>query len=55
MKLAHADILNVFCGIQYLPLDELTFLKVQCLINALECDFPIIEHTAFLYNDHLIW
>lgn len=55
MKLAHADILNIFCGIQYLPLDKLTFLKVQCLISALECDFPIVEYSAFLYNDHLIW
>ncbi|KAL3275991.1 hypothetical protein HHI36_020722 [Cryptolaemus montrouzieri] len=55
LKLAHADILNIFCGIQYLPLDKLTFLKVQCLINSLECDFPKILQTAFLYNDHLIW
>jgi hypothetical protein len=45
----------VFCGIQYLPLDKLTFLKVQCFINTLECDYPEVEYTAFLYNDHLIW
>ncbi|KAK9881558.1 hypothetical protein WA026_016435 [Henosepilachna vigintioctopunctata] len=55
LKLAHADILNIFSGIQYLPLDKLTFLKVQCLINGLECDYPQVTHTAFLYNDHLIW
>ncbi|XP_063915286.1 vacuolar fusion protein CCZ1 homolog isoform X2 [Zophobas morio] len=55
LKLAHADILNVFCGIQYLPLDKLTFLRVQCFINCLECTYPEIEYTAFLYNDHLIW
>ncbi|RZC40479.1 vacuolar fusion protein CCZ1 -like protein, partial [Asbolus verrucosus] len=46
LKLAHADILNVFCGIQYLPLDKLTFLKVQCFINSLECNYPEIEFTA---------
>ncbi|XP_044269860.1 vacuolar fusion protein CCZ1 homolog [Tribolium madens] len=55
LKLGHADILNVFHGIQYLPLDKLTFLKVQCFINSLECEYPEIEYTAFLYNDHLIW
>lgn len=55
LNLANADILNIFSGIQYLPLDKTSFLKVQCLINSLECDFPIITQAAFLYNDHLIW
>lgn len=55
LKLAHCDILNIFSGIQYLPLDKQTFLNVQCFINLLECNYPIIKHTAFLYNEHLIW
>ncbi|KAJ8922147.1 hypothetical protein NQ315_004082 [Exocentrus adspersus] len=55
LKLANSDILNIFSGIQYLPLDKQTFLKVQCFINFMELTYPMIEHTAFLYNDHLIW
>nr|CAH7752102.1 unnamed protein product [Callosobruchus chinensis] len=55
LNLAHADILDIFNGIQYLPLDKNTFLKVQCFVNHLESSYPEISHTAFLYNDHLIW
>lgn len=55
LNLQHSDILSIFCGIQYLPLDKLTFLKVQCFLNSLECNYPLIENIAFLYNDHLIW
>ncbi|GLV34716.1 Caffeine calcium zinc sensitivity 1 [Carabus blaptoides fortunei] len=55
LKLTHCDILNVFNGIQFLPLDKIKFLNVQCFINLLECNFPYIRYTSFLYNDHLIW
>lgn len=55
LKLANCDILNIFSGIQYLPLDKQTFLNVQCFVNLLECNFPVIKYTAFLYNEHLIW
>lgn len=55
LKLANCDILNIFSGIQYLPLGKQTFLNVQCFINLLECNFPLIKYTAFLYNEHLIW
>ncbi|XP_072399139.1 vacuolar fusion protein CCZ1 homolog [Diabrotica undecimpunctata] len=55
IKLANADILNVFSGIQYLPLDKQTFLKVQCFVNSLESTYGIIQHSSFLYNDYLIW
>ncbi|KAG5876889.1 hypothetical protein JTB14_003213 [Gonioctena quinquepunctata] len=55
LKLSQADILNVFCGIQYLPLDKQTFLKVQCFINQLESNYSFISSSAFLYNDYLIW
>ncbi|XP_057650885.1 vacuolar fusion protein CCZ1 homolog [Diorhabda carinulata] len=55
MKLANADILNILSGIQYLPLDKQTFLKVQCFINCLESNYGIIKYTSFLFNDHLIW
>ncbi|XP_034251405.1 vacuolar fusion protein CCZ1 homolog isoform X1 [Thrips palmi] len=55
LKPQHADILDVFHGIQFLPLDKKTFLHVQTLVNLLECSFPKVRHTAFLYNDQLVW
>lgn len=55
LKLTNADVLNIFSGFQYLPLDSQTFLKVQSVLNLVESSFPIIEFTTFLYNDHIIW
>ncbi|KAJ1375125.1 hypothetical protein SESBI_51366 [Sesbania bispinosa] len=55
LRLQHADILDVFHGIQFLPLDKKTFLHVQTLVNLLECPFPLVKHSAFLYNDQLVW
>ncbi|XP_066144360.1 vacuolar fusion protein CCZ1 homolog isoform X1 [Euwallacea fornicatus] len=54
-KIEHADILNIFRGIQYLPLDRQHFLKIQCFINSLESKWGFVLHTAFLYNEHVIW
>lgn len=55
LKLPHCDVLNVFNGIQFLPLDKETFIKVQCFLNLLECNYPMIKYSAFLYNEHLVW
>ena len=55
MKLQQCDILDVFNGIHFLPLDKNTYLRIQSFINQLEAMFPVIEHTAFLYNDQLVW
>ncbi|KAK5639874.1 hypothetical protein RI129_010685 [Pyrocoelia pectoralis] len=55
LNLTNCDILNVFAGIHFLPLDKQNFLNVQCFINALECNYPIIEYVSFLFNDSLIW
>ena len=55
LKLNQADILDVFNGIQFLPLDKNTFLRIQCFINLLEASFSWIKHTVFLYNDQLVW
>ncbi|XP_063221462.1 vacuolar fusion protein CCZ1 homolog isoform X1 [Bacillus rossius redtenbacheri] len=55
LKLNHCDILDVFQGIQFLPLDKQTFLRVQCFVNLVEAMFPRVRHTAFLYNDQLVW
>jgi len=50
-----SDLLDVFCGISFLPLDKNTYLRVQCFINHLEASFPTVKYTAFLYNDQLVW
>ncbi|XP_033106088.1 vacuolar fusion protein CCZ1 homolog [Anneissia japonica] len=55
MRLNHSDILDVHAGIQFLPLDKNTYLRIQCFINLIEANFSRIKHTAFLYNDHLVW
>ncbi|XP_057320493.1 vacuolar fusion protein CCZ1 homolog [Microplitis mediator] len=55
LKLNHRDILDIYQGLQFLPLDKITFLKVQCFMNLIEATFPQIKYTAFLYNDQLVW
>ncbi|XP_048521602.1 vacuolar fusion protein CCZ1 homolog [Dendroctonus ponderosae] len=55
LRMAHMDILTVFKGIQYLPLDRHTFLKIQCFVNDVESNMEYIAHTTFLYNEHVVW
>ncbi|XP_043281502.1 vacuolar fusion protein CCZ1 homolog isoform X2 [Venturia canescens] len=55
LKLNNGDILDIFQGLQFLPLDKVTFLRVQCFMNLVEATFPQIKYTAFLYNDQLVW
>lgn len=55
LKLSQCDLLDVFNGIHFLPLDKNTYLRIQCFINQLEAAFPMVKYTAFLYNDKLVW
>ncbi|KAJ8687341.1 hypothetical protein QAD02_023135 [Eretmocerus hayati] len=55
LKLDTGDILDIFQGLQFLPLDKITFLRVQCFMNLVEATFPQVKYTAFLYNDQLVW
>ncbi|XP_059170068.1 vacuolar fusion protein CCZ1 homolog isoform X2 [Physella acuta] len=55
VKIAHGDILDIFNGIHFLPLDKNTYLRIQCFINSLEATFPFLKYTAFLYNEKLVW
>ncbi|OXU28858.1 hypothetical protein TSAR_009151 [Trichomalopsis sarcophagae] len=55
LKLNNGDILDIFQGLQFLPLDKVTFLRVQCFMNLVESTFPQVKYTAFLYNDQLVW
>ncbi|EDO29168.1 predicted protein [Nematostella vectensis] len=49
------DLLDIFAGIQFLPLDKNTFLKIQSFVNLIEHTFSQIKYTAFLYSDKLVW
>ncbi|XP_076756382.1 vacuolar fusion protein CCZ1 [Xylocopa sonorina] len=55
LKLNNSDILDVFQGLQFLPLDKVTFLRVQCFMNLIEAMFSQVKYTAFLYNDQVVW
>ncbi|KAL5018025.1 hypothetical protein ScPMuIL_003747 [Solemya velum] len=55
IRLAQSDILDMFSGIHFLPLDKNTYLRVQCFLNLLEATFSMVQYTAFLYNDLLVW
>ncbi|XP_041362737.1 vacuolar fusion protein CCZ1 homolog [Gigantopelta aegis] len=55
LRMHQSDILDVFNGIHFLPLDKNTYLRIQCFINQLEATFPSVKYTAFLYNDQLVW
>lgn len=55
LRLPQGDILDIFSGIHFMPLDKNTYLHVQCFINLLEASFSSIKYTAFLYNDQLVW
>ncbi|EEB10030.1 conserved hypothetical protein [Pediculus humanus corporis] len=55
LKIANCDILDVFQGMSYLPLRKEPFLHVQCFVNLVETKFKFVKHSAFLFNDQLIW
>ncbi|XP_064640099.1 vacuolar fusion protein CCZ1 homolog [Lineus longissimus] len=55
LKLNCCDILDVFNGIHFLPLDKNSYLQIQCFINLLEANFSQVKYTAFLYSDQLVW
>lgn len=55
LKLKNSDILDVFSSIQYLPLNQLLFLRVFNFINMIESTFPSIKNSIFLYNEQVVW
>uniref|UniRef100_A0A669DZC4 CCZ1 homolog, vacuolar protein trafficking and biogenesis associated n=1 Tax=Oreochromis niloticus TaxID=8128 RepID=A0A669DZC4_ORENI len=55
LHLQSCDLLDVFGGISFFPLDKMTYLKIQSFVNRVEESLSLIKYTAFLYNDQLIW
>ncbi|XP_053684156.1 vacuolar fusion protein CCZ1 homolog [Sabethes cyaneus] len=55
LKLRECDVLDALGTVQYLPLNQLLFLRVQNFINMIEATFEPIRQCIFLYDDHIIW
>nr|XP_033819906.1 vacuolar fusion protein CCZ1 homolog isoform X5 [Geotrypetes seraphini] len=55
LHLQSCDLLDIFGGISFFPLDKMTYLKIQSFINRMEESLSIVKYTTFLYNDQLIW
>ncbi|XP_071454948.1 vacuolar fusion protein CCZ1 homolog [Hetaerina americana] len=69
LHLNHADLLEVFQGVSFLPLDRRSFLRVRCFLSRAEeeVDWVLQKYekqspssttplaSLFLYNDQLLW
>lgn len=55
VKMNEADLLDVFQGIRFLPLERYAFLRILCFMNRIEEKFRDIKYLVFLYNDQLVW
>ncbi|KAG7260542.1 hypothetical protein CRUP_024734 [Coryphaenoides rupestris] len=55
LHLQSCDLLDVFGGISFFPLDKMSYLKIQSFVNRVEESLHLVKYTAFLYNDQLIW
>ena len=55
LNFGQLDLLDVYQGVHYLPLDKIDFLKVQCFSNLVENTFPCVKHVCVLHQDQLLW
>ncbi|XP_012273187.1 vacuolar fusion protein CCZ1 homolog [Orussus abietinus] len=55
LNLNNSNIVDIFQGLLFLPLDKTTLLRVQCFMNLIEAMFSQVKYTAFVYNDQLVW
>nr|CAD2156212.1 unnamed protein product [Meloidogyne enterolobii] len=54
LRVCKTPLVDLFSGVDFLPLGSLNFLEVHCLMtNCLE-EFPQIKKTIFLYQERLI-
>lgn len=47
-------LVNLFNGVDFLPLENLLFLEIQCLMTSCMEELPCIKKTMFLYQEKLI-
>eukprot|EP01095_Lingulamoeba_sp_RSL-Kostka_P001989 TRINITY_DN12839_c0_g1_i1.p1 TRINITY_DN12839_c0_g1~~TRINITY_DN12839_c0_g1_i1.p1 ORF type:complete len:465 (+),score=121.41 TRINITY_DN12839_c0_g1_i1:17-1411(+) len=49
------DMFTTLDGIQFLPVDQNIFLRIQSFINLIINAFQQIEYVVFLYQDQIVW
>eukprot|EP00993_Chasmostoma_nieuportense_P000765 NODE_1702_length_1408_cov_37.103044_g1616_i0.p1 GENE.NODE_1702_length_1408_cov_37.103044_g1616_i0~~NODE_1702_length_1408_cov_37.103044_g1616_i0.p1 ORF type:complete len:439 (+),score=133.73 NODE_1702_length_1408_cov_37.103044_g1616_i0:82-1398(+) len=55
LALESADLLDTLDGIQYLPVDRVSFLKMQSFVNKVETRFREVVATTVLVDDFLVY
>ncbi|KAG4066234.1 hypothetical protein HA402_000458 [Bradysia odoriphaga] len=55
MRLEDNNIFDIFCSTQYLPLNELLFLRVHNFVQLIQSSFPMIMHCVLFCNEHVVW
>ncbi|KAK9503746.1 hypothetical protein O3M35_010243 [Rhynocoris fuscipes] len=55
VKIKDNDIVSLFQGVRFLPLDKPTFLHAQCFVNSVEAKFLLVDYSMLFFNDDLIW
>ncbi len=56
MRIGNSDFVDVFQGIQFLPLDKKTYLHAQSHMNQLHSEFDKeVEFSALLVKQHVVW
>lgn len=55
LNFGQLDLLDLYQGVHYLPLDKIDFLKIQCFSNLIENTFSSVRHVCILHNDQLLW
>lgn len=55
LELIPFNLIELYSSIQYLPLDNITFMSVQSLLNCLQAiDSGLVRGSMFLYNNELV-
>ncbi|VDK88516.1 unnamed protein product [Litomosoides sigmodontis] len=54
LRLHRMPLLDVFCGVDYLSLDSINYLRIENLLGDLVESFPQISKTVFFYRERLI-
>lgn len=55
LRVGSAGILEKYRAINFLTLDKGPFLKVQCFVNRIEDEFPIIDRILFFQQSNVVW
>lgn len=56
VSLQSAGILNFFGSVNYLPVNQSHFLRIQAFVNILEASFTeLIADCVFLFNEQVVW